>query len=134
MKLISLCSVFIAFLLLSTSFKKAPTLKGSWRFCGGYFNGKLSAAPKDYVLQRNYTNATYEGFLLEKGEKPYKYEIGNYQLIADTCLETQTFSAQPSELIGITLRFVYTMRHDTLVLKVKLPNGNIEEDHWKRVK
>ncbi len=134
MRLISLCTLVAVLFLLGTSFKKDPTLKGTWQFCGGYFNGKPSAAPKGYALQRNYTNTNYEAFLLEEGEKPFRYEAGDYKLIPDTCLETQTFSAQPSELKGITVHFAYTIRHDTLVLKAKLPNGNIEEDYWKKVK
>ena len=127
-----------ALLILSvamlSSFQQPKTLKGTWQFCGGFFNGKPNAAPKGYTLQRKYTATNYEAFLLEKGEKPYKYEAGDYKLLADTCLETQTFSAQPSQLKNITVHFAYTMRHDTLVLKAKLPNGFVEEDYWKKVK
>ena len=89
---------------------------------------------KDYTLQRKYTATEYQAYLLEKGEKPYLYEAGDYKLLADTCLETQTFSAQPSKLKGITVRYAYAVKHDTLVLKAKLPNGFIEEDYWKKVK
>lgn len=127
-------SLLIILIVVLTSFQQPKTLKGTWQFCGGYFNGKLNAAPKDYTLQRKYTNTDYEAFLLEKGEKPYKYEAGTYKLVADTCLETQTFSAQPSQLKGITVHFAYTMRNDTLVLKATLPTGFVEEDYWKRVK
>ena len=129
-KAILLMLLVVAF----TSFQQPKTLKGTWQFCGGYFNGKPNPAPKDYTLQRKYTTTNYEAFLLEKGEKPYKYEAGNYKLVVDTCLETQTFSAQPSQLKGITVHFAFTMRHDTLVLKATLPNGFIEEDYWKKVK
>ena len=125
-------AVFV--LMIGTSFQKKETLKGTWQFCGGFFNGKPNAAPKDYILQRKYTNENYEASLLENGHKPYKYEAGNYKLIADTCLETQTFSAQPSQLMGITLHYAYIIRHDTLVLKGKLPSGFVEEDYWKKVK
>lgn len=124
----------ILLVIILTSFREPKTLKGTWQFCGGFFNGKPNPAPKDYTLQRKYTTTNYEAFLLEKGEKPFKYEAGNYKLIADTCLETQTFSVQPSQLKDITVNFVYTMRHDTLVLKATLPSGFVEEDYWKRVK
>lgn len=127
-------ALLVLLVALLSSFQQQKTLKGTWQFCGGFFNGKPSAAPKNYALQRNYTDTNYEAFLLEKGEKPFKYETGNYKLVADTCLETQTFSAQPSELKGITVNYAYTMRHDTLVLKATLPNGNVAEDYWKRVK
>ncbi|MEO8887194.1 MAG: hypothetical protein ABI367_14105 [Mucilaginibacter sp.] len=130
---IRLCfAVFI--LMIGASFQKANTLKGTWQFCGGFFNGKRNAAPKEYTLQRKYTAINYEANMLEKGQKPYKYETGNYKLLADTCLETQTFSAQPSKLKGISVHYAYIMRHDTLVLRAKLPNGFVEEDYWKRVK
>ncbi len=121
-------------LLSVMSFQNKKSLKGTWQFCGGLFNGKPNAAPKDYILQRKYTDNSYEANLLENGQKPYKYEAGNYVLLADTCLETQTFSAQPSQLKGITVHFAYDIQHDTLVLKAKLPNGFIEEDYWKKTK
>ena len=129
-KAILLMLLVVAF----TSFQQPKTLKGTWQFCGGYFNGKPNPAPKDYTLQRKYTTTNYEAFLLEKGEKPFKYEVGNYKLVADTCLETQTFSAQPSQLKDVTVHFAYTMRNDTLVLKATLPNGLLTEDYWKKAK
>ena len=127
-------ALLVLLVALLSSFQQQKSLKGTWQFCGGYFNGKPSAAPKDYEMQRKYNDTNYEAYLLEKGEKPFRYEMGNYKLVADTCLETQTFSAQLSELKGITVHYAYTMRHDTLVLKAKLPNGNVAEDFWKRVK
>ena len=127
-------TLLILLVIILTSFQQPKTLKGTWQFCGGYFNGKANTAPKDYMLQRKYTATNYEAFLLEKGEKPYMYEAGNYKLVADTCLETQTFSAQPSQLKDITVHFVYTMRNDTLILKATLPSGFVEEDYWKKVK
>lgn len=124
----------ILLIVVLTSFQQPKNLKGTWQFCGGYFNGKPNPAPKDYTLQRKYTTTNYEAFLLEKGEKPFKYEAGSYKLVADTCLETQIFSAQPSQLKDVTVHFAYTMRHDTLVLKATLPNGLLTEDYWKKVK
>ena len=126
-------TVLILLVALFSSFQQPKTLRGTWQFCGGYFNGKPNPAPKDYSLQRKYTNTNYEAVLLEKGEKPYKYEAGDYKLVGDTCLETQTFSAQPSQLKGITVHFAHTVRNDTLVLKATLPNGFVEEDYWKKV-
>ena len=124
----------ILLVVVLTSFQKPTTLKGTWQFCGGNLNGKFNAAPKEYLMQRKYTATNYEAVMLEKDEKPYKYESGNYNLVGDTCLETQTFSALPSQLLNITLHYTYSMHHDTLVLKTKLPNGFIAEDYWKKVK
>ncbi len=129
-KIISL----ILLIIVLTSFKNPKTLKGTWQYCGGYLNGKFNAAPTAYLLQRNYTNTNYEAVMLEKGEKPYKYEAGEYKLIADTCLETQKFSVLPSQVRDVTIHFGYTRRHDTLVLKAKLPSGSVAEDYWKKVK
>ncbi len=120
--------------VLFSSFQNEKTLKGTWEFRGGIYNGKPDAAPKEYSLQRKYTANKYDAFLLEKGEKTVKFESGNYVLKDDTCLETQTFSSQPSKLKGITVHYLYTLLKDTLILKATLPSGMIEEDYWKRVK
>ena len=117
-----------------TSFQQPKTLKGTWQYCGGYLNGKFNPAPTAYSMQRNYTTTNYEAVMLEKGEKPYKYEAGEYKLVTDTCLETQRFSALPSQVKDITIHFAYTMRHDTLVLKATLPSGFIAEDYWKKMR
>jgi hypothetical protein len=124
--------VLLATVLLA--WQQPATLKGTWEYRGGIFNNKVDPAPKGYSQQRKYTDAKFEAFLIEKGEKTQRYEAGTYMLKGDTCLETQTYSLQPSKLKGITVHFLYTMRHDTLVLKAKLPNGAVEEDYWKRVK
>ncbi len=124
----------VTVLAIITAFKPEATLKGTWEFRGSLFNGKKDGAPKDYILQRKYTTSTYDAFLLEKGEKSVKFESGKYQLKADTCLETQTFSSQPSKLKGITVHYWYALRHDSLILRAKLPNGMVEEDYWKKVK
>jgi len=127
----------VAFAVLTViimAFKPEAALKGTWEFRGSLFNGKKDGAPKDYTLQRKYTTSTYDAFLLEKGEKTVKFESGNYKLKGDTCLETQTFSSQPSKLKGVTVHYWYALRHDSLILRAKLPNGMVEEDYWKKVK
>jgi len=127
--------IFSLIALLGLSFfQQVKTLKGTWEYRGGKFNNKIDHTPKGYSQQRKYTDTKFEAFLIEKGEKTQRYEAGNYTLKGDTCLETQTYSFQPSKLKGITVHFLYTMRHDTLVLKAKLPNGAVEEDYWKKVK
>jgi hypothetical protein len=121
-------------LLAFSSFYTETTLKGTWEFKGSVLNGKRDGAPKEYTLQRRYTSSQYDAFLLEKGEKAVKFESGNYKLKGDTCLETQTYSSQPTKLKGIIVHYWFKVRNDTLILRAKLPNGMIEEDYWKKVK
>ncbi len=129
-KVFSLLAIVIVF----SSFNSQITLKGTWEFRGSIYNGKSDGAPKEYKLQRTYTASTYDAYLLEKGEKTQKYESGKYLLKGDTCLETQTYSAQPSKLKGVTIHYLYHIQHDTLILHTTLPNGNVEEDYWKKIK
>lgn len=127
--------VFLFFLsVVFSSFNAVTTLKGAWEFRGSIYKGKVEGAPKGYSLQRKYTDTQYDAYLQEKGEKAIKYESGRYTLKDDTCLETQTYCSQPSKLIGVTVHYLYTIRHDTLILQAKMPNGNLEEDYWKRIK
>jgi len=120
--------------LIITSFNSANPLKGTWEYAGDVFNGKAEGAPTDYSLQRKYGSKSFESFLLEKGEKPHKYEAGDYTVTADTCSETQTYSSQDSQLIGITVHYQYIIQNDTLTLSGKLPNGNAVKEFWKRIK
>jgi hypothetical protein len=116
------------------SFTGAKTLKGTWIYDGGVFNGKKESAPTDYQLQRKYSDKTFEAFLIEKGSKPQKYQAGNYRITADSCLETETFSSQPSNMTGKIIHYTYTIDHNTLIFKGKLPNGKPVEEHWKKLK
>ena len=109
-------------------------LKGKWEYAGGLYNGKLQSASTEYTLQRKYNDAQYEASFIEKGEKPIIYEQGKYELNQDTCLETQTFSAQPTKLLNVTLRYRYQIKNDTLTLNGVLPNGTVVQEYWKKVK
>ena len=73
-KLIILIAAFIAL----SSFAQVSSLKGTWQYAGGISNGKRYAAPDGYTQQRKYTKDKFEAFLIEKGEKPLKYESGNW--------------------------------------------------------
>ncbi len=117
---------------LVTSFKNVSTFNGTWEYAGDVFNGKTEGAPTEYTLQRKYSAKSYESFLLEKGEKPEKYEAGDYKLNADTCTETQTFSAQDSKLLNVQVKYQYTIQNDTLILSGTLPNGNTVKEFWKK--
>jgi hypothetical protein len=72
--------------------------------------------------------------IIEKGAEPIPYEKGDYVLKQDTCLETQTFSAEPSKLLNITLKYHYLIKNDTLTFSGVLPNGTIVKEFWKKVK
>lgn len=124
----------IAGMLVFSSFAQVSTLKGTWQYAGGISNGKHYAAPDGFTQQRKYAKDKFEAFLLEKGEKPVRYEAGNYSLKKDSCFETQTYSLEPSTLTGKTIRYTCIIKNDTLFLKGKLPNGIEVEDYWKKVK
>ena len=123
----------IGALIVFCAFKR-DNLKGIWQYCGGVYNGKQSEPPTAYQLQRHYKKDSYEAFMLEPGEEPFKYEAGNYSLKADTCLETQTFSAQPSQTLNITMHYGYTLNNDTLTFTGTLPNGRTVVEKWVKVK
>lgn len=121
-------------IVILTSFSGNPNLKGTWEFAGDITNGKKQDAPADYKLQRKYKASNFEAFVLEDGNKPVKYEAGDYILRNDSCLETQTFCSQPSNLLNITVNYSYIIRNDTLILNGTLPGGLVVEEHWKRLK
>jgi len=124
----------IVLVMVLSSFVVVSSLKGTWQYAGGISAGKRYPAPDGYLQQRIYTKDKFEAVLLEKGEKPLKYEAGEYSLKNDSCFETQTYSLQPSVLTGKTIHYHYTIKNDTLFLKGKLPNGIEVEDYWKKVK
>ncbi|MFD0764918.1 hypothetical protein ACFQZI_08630 [Mucilaginibacter lutimaris] len=128
--------ILIAFLLIVVvvGFKVDDSLQGSWQYCGGIYNGKPEAASKDYTLQRNYDAAHYSALLIEKGQPPYNYERGDYRLNQDTCMETQTFNAEPSKLLNVTIKYQYKIKNDTLTFNGVLPNGTVVLEKWRKVK
>ena len=124
----------IAVIMIFCSFAQVSSLKGTWEYAGGISNGKFYAAPDGFSQQRKYTKDKFESLLLEKGERPLKYEAGEYSLKNDSCFETQTYSLQPSVLTGKLIHYHYAIKNDTLFLRGKLPNGIEVEDYWKKIK
>ena len=116
------------------SFTRINTLKGTWIYAGGYENGRFEGPTEGYQLQRKYTATSFEAFLVEKDSKPEKYEAGKYVLTGDSCLETETFNAQTTKSVGVTLHYRYTFRHDTLFLKGRLPSGMYVLEYWKKAR
>ncbi len=132
-------NILIAFLLLSislivTSFQSLKTLKGTWEYVGDIYNGKKEGAPDGYSLRKKYTDTSYQAFMIEKGSKPEKYEAGRYILKNDTCVDIETFCAQPSSITNIPINYVYNLNADTITFKGVLPSGRIVEEYWKKVK
>jgi hypothetical protein len=132
MKKIILPFLFAAFLCSFTNSNNS--LKGVWEYSGGLLNGKVDSASTAYKLQRTYDDLHYQALVIEKGEKNFVYEKGDYRLQADTCFETQTYCIQPSKLLGKTVKYTYMVSNDTLKLLATLPNGSKVEDHWVKVK
>jgi hypothetical protein len=120
--------------LILCSFTGQTTLKGTWEFVGGIYNGKKEGAPTQYALQRKYDAAHYEAFALQKGSKPEEYETGDYILTGDTCVDTETFCSQPSKITNIPIHYLFVLKNDTLTLKGKLPSGMQVEEYWKKIK
>ena len=128
--------ILSALLLLTVlcSFGIKTPLNGVWEYGGGIYNGKAQAASKDYKLHRQYDARHYSALFMEDGEKPVTYEKGDYELKQDTCSETQTYSSQPSKVIGITIKYRYQIKNDTLTFSGILPNGTTVQEYWKRIK
>lgn len=124
----------IIILLSICSFQTKSSLKGTWEFVGGIYNGKKEGATSGYALQRKYNSKHYNSFAIEEGSKPQKYESGNYILKGDTCVDIETFSTQPSKITNIAIKYLYTFKNDTLILKGTLPTGMQVEEFWKKVK
>lgn len=127
----TLSFVFIASLL--SSFQAPKSLKGTWEFAGGIYNGKKEGAPKGYSLHRKYDATHYEAFAIEKGYKTEKYESGTYVLNGDSCIDKETFCSQPSKITNIPIHYLYTIKNDTLTLCGKLPTGMVVKEYWKKL-
>ena len=121
-------------IILCTAFTEPHPLKGAWVYAGEFFNGKKSLWTEDFSLQRKYDDKHFKSYVIEKGQKPDMYQSGDYQLMADSCMETETYSKQPSTLTGKTIHYQYLFRNDTLVLRGVLPNGRYVEEYWKKIK
>ncbi|MEO6523166.1 MAG: hypothetical protein ABIN91_15900 [Mucilaginibacter sp.] len=112
---------------------QTKSLKGTWQFNGGIYNGKPDGAPKDYKMQRVYTDKNFAAFVSQKGYKTEKYEAGNYVLKGDTCFETQTYSSRSSQSTGKVIKYIYKIQKNQLILSGTLPSGMVVEEHWLRI-
>lgn len=121
-------------IILFTACNNSGSLEGKWQYAGGTYNGKQEGGTDGYQLQRNYTSKNFEAFLIEGGGTPEKYQAGDYTLNGDSCLETETFSTQPSKLTGVAVHYHYQIKNDTLIFRGKLPTGIQVEEHWVKLK
>lgn len=121
-------------LIVICSFSPGNSLKGSWTFAGGVYNGKRDSGTVGYTLKRVYDKEHFTAYVLQDGEKPERYQAGDYRLTGDSCLETETFNSQSAYLTGKTIRYHYTIRHDTLIFNGALPNGTQVEEYWKKAR
>jgi len=117
-----------------TSFINPTTLKGTWQFKGGIYNGKPDTASMQYTLRRVYADHDFNAFVSQKGYQTERYEAGTYVIKDDTCFETQTYSSQPSQATGKTIAYIITFKQDEFVLSGTLPSGMVVEEHWKKIK
>lgn len=120
--------------IFASAFSMVQNLKGTWDYGGGIYNGKKEAAPTEYILERKYSKDHFDAFGIEPGSTPEKYEAGDYVLNGDTCIETETYSSQPSKLLNIPVHYLYEVRNDSLILKGTLPSGMTVEEYWIRKK
>lgn len=121
-------------IILITGCTSSGSLKGTWQYDGGVYNGKPQKASKDFKMQREYSDEQYNAFMLQTGSQPVKYASGKYELTSDSLLVTGEFSSQPSQLVGKTIAYKYTLKDDKLTINGKLPNGMVVEEYWKKVK
>jgi len=126
---------FVVFLfIMFCSFQSPVSLKGTWEFAGGIYNGKKEGAPAEYALHRKYDEIRYVALVVENGYKPEEYENGYYYIKGDTCVDTETFCAQPSKITNIPIRYIMSLHHDTLTFSGTLPTGMVVEEYWKKIR
>lgn len=121
-------------IVLFAACNSSGTLEGKWQYAGGTYNGKQEGGTQGYQLQRKYTGKDFEAFMIEDGTAPQKYQAGSYTLNGDSCVETETFSTEPSKLTGVAVHYQYQLKNDTLIFKGKLPTGMQVEEHWTKLK
>ncbi|MBS7563112.1 hypothetical protein KHS38_01730 [Mucilaginibacter sp. Bleaf8] len=126
--------LFVAGIIALSGCTGKSSLQGTWQYSGGIYNGKKEGGTEGYNLQRTYKEKSFEAFMLEEGTEAQKFQAGNYELKGDSCFETETYSAQATKLSGVTLRYAYKIKNDTLILNGKLPTGMVVEEYWKKLK
>ena len=127
---------FLTLLFIVSTSLRAPvkSLKGVWEYEGGIYNSKPEGPPKSYRMERRYNAAHYEAFIIQKGTTTEKYEAGDYTISDSSYQEIQTFSSEPSTLVGKKINYVCSVHNDTLTFRGKLFDGTQVEEYWKKIR
>lgn len=126
--------IFVFAIISAVSCKPNSAMNGTWEYDGGIYNGKKEIAPKDYKMQRIYTDKAYEGFVVEEDAEPEKYDGGNYEIRDTAYLETTTFSSQPSQTLNKTVTYQLKKEGNLFTMIGTLPSGMKIEEYWKKLK
>lgn len=129
-----LLTLAVSAITVLSACNNSNSLKGKWDYAGGVYNGKKEGGTQGYQLKRTYTGDNFEAFMIEEGGEPQKYQAGDYKLSGDSCIETETFSTQPSTLTGVAVHYSYKLKNDSLILRGKLPTGMVVEEYWIKEK
>jgi hypothetical protein len=129
LKAILICSIY----LIASSFQSPNSLKGTWVYQGGIYNGLITTAPKGIKLERVYSENEYQAFITNQNGKKTKYEAGNYSLDGNTYIEIQTYSTKPTPAKDKTLRYNYSIKDNKVTFKGKLPDKTSVQETWKKV-
>lgn len=128
-----LFSVTLFWLIWFAGCTSGKSISGTWQYDGGIYNGKTQKASKDFTMKREYTSDQYTAFMQQPGTQPVKYASGKYKIDGDSLLITGEYSSQPSQLVGKTIAYYYTVENGKLTTKGKLPSGMVVEEYWKKV-
>ncbi len=110
------------------------SLKGTWQYDGGIYNGTPRVASPEMVMQRIYTANSYEAFVTNPDGTKTKYGAGSYEFKGDSVQFTSKFSNQPSQLLNKAQRYAYKFEGARFITSGVLPNGMVVEEYWKKVK
>lgn len=108
-------------------------LEGTWQYNGGLYNRREQKAPNDIKMQRTYSNDAYEAYMLEGSNKPELYNSGIYEIKGDTLLITSKFSIRPSQNTDLTIKYLFKIQEDKMIINGVLPNGMVVEEYWNKV-
>lgn len=125
-------SILFCLILLSSCSKSS--IKGTWQYDGGLYNGREQKASPDFQMQRTYTGNTFEAFMIEGTAKPELYSSGIYQIKGDILMITSKFSSRPSQNTDVMITYKFAIEQEKLTINGILPNGMVIEEYWKKVK
>lgn len=127
-------AIITVLIMMHAACSSPGSIKGTWQYDGGIYNGKAQKASKDFRMQREYSENQYNAYMYQEGSQPVKYASGKYELEGDSLLVTGEFSSQPSQFTGKTIAYQYKLENDKLTINGKLPNGMVVEEYWKKIK